>query len=300
MSPLRALGGRVPFASALEPRSPQARRHTLPQTCITESFDGADSDTIGPDVDWDQHGWALDSGPYITGFGVGGHVKDNRCSLYAPPDPPGGDPNNQWLQVALACRTQDTFASDVAITTDMHHVGQLGGPGNEGNMIVGWCRLYARMETDALDPGGSSFPFPTGWWVSAELQGTNTTVVWRIQLGWNTPTYTGTLNGFGTVFSINGLPPDTLGLTVVGQDMDLVVTSYADGAQIESYTMDQIINDEGYTDVLDDPSYLPRGERVGFELYGGVEFSYSAPVTTGSYHGHDDDVWIDNFEACPA
>lgn len=63
MSPLRALGGRVPFASPLEPRSPQARRHTPTATPFCETFpNDGDFTVTAEDLTW-----LVDSGTIASG-----------------------------------------------------------------------------------------------------------------------------------------------------------------------------------------------------------------------------------------
>lgn len=302
----RTLGGRSLVARPVTREFAPPRGPAIPTTavCLGESFDEPDSDIVGPDLDWDQYGrvngrdiGGLDSTRAGTS-GYAGHVKDDRCSLFAPSDPPGGNADNKWLAAAFEGRTVDAVGSDVAVTTDMHHVG--GGPFVVGDMNSGWCAVYARMETETLEP---AFPFPSGWWVRARrpeaLEG-DVDVVWTIQLGWDTPAYSGSMNGMGTVFSTNGLPPDNVGLTVIGEGMDLVVSSNADGVAVESYTMADILVD--FPDALDDAAFLPHGERAGFQLEGGVASSVSEDllITYGSYNVYNDDVWVDNWQVCPA
>lgn len=272
------------------PRLPTAAEVLTP-TCIVETFDGADSGTIGPDLSWDQDGYSAGGVGGVTPVAGGAHVKDNQCSLYAPASSPGV--GKQWISSTFVARTVDAFGDDMAVSADV--LPAQGQPvGTPGNLINADCTVLARMETETLDIANSSY---VGFFASAVLQGISSpTYFWRIKLGWETASYSASATNY--VYSVTGAPPSSIGLTVTGEDATLALTAYADGSPVISWNYADIIAD-GFTDILDDPSYLPRGQRSGFYLFANVDFASGGGITTGSFHDHDDEVGIDNFEVCP-
>lgn len=278
MSPLRALGGRVPFATAIEPRvSTQQRRHTLPPGCLTESFDGPTSFDAGPDVSWEQCGYTTSAGT------TAGRVFNNRFGLYVPVE-------DTSANAYFAARTA-AIGSDVTVTMDIVGIPDVPSSNTPGEALFVTYYVGARMDDSDLC---GSMPFPTMVYARVDTA-TFLSIggpTWDLTVGWYTPFYSAS---FPTgILTMEG-QPTSLGLSVTGEPgSTLVIEGSVDGAVFNT-TTHQDIMDAFYTDYNDDPTFFPRGERAGFLLGAGVEF-----LPSNQFSEINDEVAIDNWQACPA
>lgn len=243
--------------------------------CVTESFDTADSDTLGPDQTWTKDTEAIDtlgSGTFNpTGLIV---VRSHRCSLVAPTA--GAQP---WRRLESWCLAEADVQADLLVGVT---VAGIGTPGTSAGQFdrQGW-RVLAR----AGEHTGSD-------WSSGLLDGweflytvfNDSTRALTLTL-WQAGASTQILNqdiGDPSTLAVN----DTLSIGVTGSGSGIAITCKQNATTLLTATNADLVS-AGVSGAL------PVGVRGAMGMFG-------RSPSSGWVGGNDDQVALDDFSACPA
>jgi hypothetical protein len=285
------LGGRTRVASRavphFVPRTPVA---AAVGTCVTETFDTADSATLGPDQTW------LTSA--FTAMRCVPEIKSNTLAMN------GSEVTSVTSARTFYTRAQtDAGFDDMAVSVEWSAVGTLGtGAGQFTQQEVG---VLARVEN--ITSRGAYSDDPASWQNASSIIYCGYNLIWgdsssadpfvQLDVGWFN-TADSTIYTVTALLDDTGIPTasagDVLSLTVTGTGAATAVTGEINGVTYCSMTGTSIAAAVVGTVPTVDPDDFSTGQRGG--IYSRQRQSSGGGWTTANDYVNR----FDNFEVCPA
>lgn len=265
---------------AIPRRTPAASK---PVPCITETFDGADSDTIGPDQPWVFF-------PYASNVAKKPRVQDHKLTLRR---------STSGLNSGFDARA-DADGSSVDHRTRVEYAtaSTLGGGGSQLSQYdIG---AFARMVPVPGDPGDFESGAYIGWhfyagssYGSDGLGGFTTFPYADLELYYFDSG--GLFYGYAFYDGVTSTPDPT-----VGDEVAITVTGTGTGTRVLCTYNGTSVFDVSGSDLTTwlsansiTASDLPEGVRGGLSI-----FAIAGDASWSS--ANDDLVALDNFSVCPA
>lgn len=280
MSPSLGLGGRVMASRAAPIARPLVAARVFADTCVTEDYDGADASVYGYDQSWIA---------YTSGAGATGRVRGNALAL-------AGSASGTTKKFFARCEA-DCASPDMTVTAAVNAVAPSGFTAQTWGVLAR-MHDFAADGTYPADPTSFANGDFTGWHFYASNDGGDLYVgldfaYYRADF----PIFT----GIGSAYTPE--PGNNLGATplVAGDELSITVTGTGDDTHVVckingSTVIDMDALSDFNADLGGDAEYILTQPMNAEGARGGVSLQATSSSTWGS--GVDDDVRLDDFEAC--